>query len=144
MPPVTSMRQQPPVRGSVPRAVFADSPGALPYADPRRRRGWLMFPDTLLSRAAGIARVLGMVLFVGAVIFAAFAYDEYERATRRLTVPFPERSEEDWGRPQYVQWRHDVARQQLRYTIEIGGAGLVMTATGAAYEWRRRRRARGL
>ena len=130
-----------PTHGTPPRAIWGPSAGeVLPYASARRGREWMLLPDTLASRAAQVLRVAAVVAIATAIVLAAFAHDEYERATQRLTMPFDEVFEVGWNRRAYVIERRQAALDRLRHSGYLAAGGAVALAGGVAYEWRRRRR----
>src|SRR5688572_20509241 len=98
---------RPHILGTPPRAEIPRlAGGVLSYFRPTRGRGWLLLPDTLGSRVAAAMRIGGVFVLVGVLVAAVFAYDEYDRATRRLALPFqPRYSAERWAVKEHVQWR---------------------------------------
>src|SRR5687768_14779555 len=110
IPHMVISRQKPMVRGVPPRVVLPPTATVLPYHKPRRGRDWLLLPDTLGSRIAAAARVVGAIVLVLALVMIAISYDEFDQATQRLSLPFPEpNSHVSWSRPGHVAWRRDVA-----------------------------------
>jgi hypothetical protein len=137
---MVASRQKPVARGIPPRVVLPPRGAILPYYKPRRGRDWLLLPDnTLPARIAAAARALGAIVFVVALVMIAINYDEFDQATQRLSLPFPEPNMHvSWSRPGHVAWRRDVALQRIWQWTWIGCAGLATVAAGAIYEWRRR------
>jgi len=134
---------RPDILGTPPRVQIPRAGGVLSYFRPTGGRGWLLLPDTVGSRIAAGIRVAGVFVLLGVLIASALAYDEYDRATRRLALPFKEQNADyNWSTPGYVKYRQDAARHRLRQCAVIGSVAACGVAGAALYTWRRRRRAR--
>src|SRR5688572_15885275 len=106
---------RPPILGIPPRVQFERAAGVLSYFRPTGGRGWMLLPDTFASRVAAALRVIGVFALLGVLIAASLAYDEYDRATRRLARPFKKLDPWDnWSSARYVQHRQDAARHRLQ------------------------------
>jgi hypothetical protein len=131
-------------RGMPPRAVFNRAADVLPYYGPRPSSEWRLVRSGLGARVATALQVAGVLVCLVVLIVAAFNYDEYERATRRLTLPFTEQSVYvSWSSPDYVRWRRSESLTHLRYCGYAASVGIILVAAGAVHALRRRRRTSG-